>query len=220
MFTGLVEATGQLVSSRARASGYRLSIRHALGRLDEGESLSVNGACLTVVAPTRDGFQADVSAETTRVTTLGSVPEGARLNLERALGASDRFGGHLVTGHVDAVTEIVELERSGDALCMRVALPRAQAPFVAAKGSVSLDGVSLTVNAVDALGFEVMLIPHTLKVTNLGEASIGRKLNLEVDLVARYVARWVETRGDEASRPSATAGQDTLERTLKRSGLM
>ena len=220
MFTGLVEATGQLASKRASAAGHRLLIRHPLGKLGEGESVSVNGVCLTVVAPTSDGFEADASTETTRVTTLGTLPVGARLNLERALRAGDRFGGHLVTGHVDAVAEVRDVERVGESTRLSVSLPEQTRPYVATKGSVALDGVSLTVNAVHETHFEVMLIPHTMKVTNLTDPVPGKRLNLEVDLVARYVARWIEARADTGRGKPALPADDALEMALKRSGLM
>jgi riboflavin synthase len=221
MFTGLVEATGQLVARRATSTGHRFVVRHPLGELDEGESVSVNGVCLTVVKPTSERFEADVSTETIRVTTLGSLSEGTRLNLERALRSGDRFGGHLVTGHVDGVAEIRALSPIGDSRRVVVSLPRGTAAFVAAKGSVALDGVSLTVNSVGELDFDVMLIPHTLEATNLAELEVGKRLNLEVDLVARYVARWGEKRASGDEEAALRGGNsEALEQALKRSGLM
>lgn len=220
MFTGLVEATGQLVSKRASAAGYRLAIRHPLGELEAGESVSVSGVCLTVLAPTVDQFEADASAETTRVTTLGTLPLGARLNLERALRVGDRFGGHLVTGHVDGVAEIRAVEPVGESTRLVISLPDGTGPYVAAKGSVAIDGVSLTVNSVRSGDFEVMLIPHTMKVTTLADSSPGKRVNLEVDLVARYIARWIETRAENDSGLPASRSDDALEMALKRSGLM
>ena len=194
MFTGLVEATGRLGARDRRGPGFRLVVHTALGQLELGESISVNGACLTVAEVGDGSFAADISLETAERTTLGRVPLGAALNLERSLALGAPLGGHLVSGHVDAVVRVQTTEPAGEALRVRVELPREQHRLVAEKGSVVLDGVSLTVNAVFGDAFEVMLIPHTLRVTNLGEIGAGRELNFEADLIARYVARWLETR--------------------------
>jgi riboflavin synthase len=194
MFTGLIEATGRLGARERRGPGFRLDVHAALGPLELGESISVNGACLTVAEVGDGSFAADISLETAERTTLGRVPLGAALNLERSLSLGAPLGGHLVSGHVDAVVRVQATEPAGEALRVRVELPREQHRLVAEKGSVVLDGVSLTVNAVFGDAFEVMLIPHTLRVTNLGEVRAGRELNFEADLIARYVARWLETR--------------------------
>jgi riboflavin synthase len=154
--------------------------------------VSVNGACLTIIASDGRGFEADVSIETHERTTLGDLQAGGELNLERSVRAADRLGGHIVTGHVDGVARVTAVFREGDALRVGVESPAELSRFIAEKGSVALDGVSLTVNRVSGNDFEVMLIPHTLSATNLGDIRPGRRLNLEVDLVARYVVRYLE----------------------------
>ena len=194
MFTGLVEATGRLGARERRGPGFRVVVHTALGPLELGESISVSGACLTVAEVGDGSFAADISLETAERTTLGRLPHGAAVNLERSLELGARLGGHLVSGHVDAVVRVQATEPAGEALRVRVELPREQRRLVAEKGSVVLDGVSLTVNAVFGDAFEVMLIPHTLGVTTLGEVRVGLELNFEADVIARYVARWLETR--------------------------
>jgi riboflavin synthase len=192
MFTGLVEATGALSARERRGPGWWLVVDTALGPLELGESISVNGACLTVAARAPGHFEADVSLETAERTTLGRLALGAPLNLERSLKVGDRLGGHLVSGHVDAVVRVLGVESVGDAQRVTVELPPALRRLVAVKGSVALDGVSLTVNTLGSETFDVMLIPHTLAVTNLGALRAGAELNFEADVLARYVARWFE----------------------------
>jgi riboflavin synthase len=192
MFTGLVAMTGALIAVRSTSAvGARLSIRAGFddGPLALGESIAVNGACLTVDAIGAGGFEADASAETLARTTLGGLVAGSPVHLERALRAADRMGGHMVTGHVDGVGALAERRALGDAVCMAFRVPGELAKFVATKGSIAVDGVSLTVNAVDGDRFEVVIIPHTLSKTALGALAPGDRVNLEVDLVARYVAR-------------------------------
>jgi riboflavin synthase len=201
----LVETTGELVARERRGPGFRLCIRTSLGPLALGESVSVSGACLTVVATEPAGtFSADVSLETADKTTLGALAAGSRVNLERALRAGDRMGGHLVSGHVDGLARVERIESVGEALQVTVSAPIALMRFIAPKGSVALDGVSLTVNAVAGDYFDFVLIPHTCAVTNLGDLQPSRSLNLEVDLLARYVARYFEAvaeRGGAATDP-------------------
>ncbi len=192
MFTGLVETTGRLRERTRRGPGFRLGVETTLGPLVLGESIAVNGVCLTASALEAWGFVADVSVETVARTTLGTTESGAAVNLERALQLGARLGGHLVTGHVDGLVRVVEAAPAGEALRVRFALPAALRRFLAEKGSVCLDGVSLTVNAVHADGFEVMLVPHTLGATNLVRLTPGRTLNIEVDPLARYVARCLD----------------------------
>jgi riboflavin synthase len=192
MFTGLVECTGLLRAQSQRSAGLRLGFDAPFEDLALGESVSVSGACLTVVEARPRGFEVDVTVETLDKTTLGRLSPGDAVNLERAVRAGDRIGGHFVTGHVDGVAEVLHTERAGDALNVRVGAEPALVRYVAAKGSVALDGVSLTVNSVDSAAFSLMLIPHTLAVTTLKGVAPGRLLNLEVDLVARYVARLLE----------------------------
>ncbi|HET7538447.1 MAG TPA: riboflavin synthase [Polyangiaceae bacterium] len=210
MFTGLVELKGRLARRSRRGPGYRLSVESALGALTLGESISVSGACLTVVSSDAHGFEADVSVETAERTTLGALPIGAAVNLERALKVGDRLGGHLVSGHVDALAELLRVTKAGEAQRLSVGFPRELSRFIAAKGSITLDGVSLTVNSVTDRELSVMVIPHTLSVTTLGELQPGAPLNLEVDTVARYAVRFLEV---SAGRPEAS-----LEDALQKAG--
>jgi riboflavin synthase len=195
MFTGLVEATGVLRQKVQRGPGFRLSIGTDQEGLALGESIAVNGACLTVAALTPGCFDADISLETADKTTLGRLAEGARLNLERSVAVGQRLGGHLVTGHVDGLASVARTELVGDALRVELSISAPLRRYVAKKGSVTLDGVSLTVNELTADGFEIMLIPHTLSVTNLADLPVGRELNFEVDLLARYVVRYLDEAG-------------------------
>jgi riboflavin synthase len=194
VFTGLVETMGLLAEREARGPGARLVLSASLAHepLALGESIAIDGACLSVVELAPGRFAVDATAETLARTTLGTLPVGKRVNLERAVRAGDRLGGHLVTGHVDAVGRLLGRHEVGEAVAMRFSLPAELARFVAEKGSVAVGGVSLTVNAVADESFDVMIIPITLRVTTLGELAAGDPVNLEVDLVARYVARWRE----------------------------
>jgi riboflavin synthase len=197
MFTGIVQEIGSVRSAEVRAGAQgakdcRLEIGFAniaRDRLNLGDSICVDGVCLTVAELRAGSFVADVSGETLRVTTLGAKLPGARVNLEPALRAGDSLGGHWVSGHVDGIAEV--LSTAGDARSLRVELaaPRELARYIARKGWVTLDGVSLTVNAVDGVKFSINLIPHTLEVTTLGSLKPGARLNLEIDLLARYVER-------------------------------
>ena len=208
MFTGLVELKGNLTRRSRRGPGYRLSVAGKLGALALGESISVSGACLTVVSVSPDGrgFEADVSLETAEKTTLGALAIGATVNLERALKVGDRLGGHLVSGHVDAVAELLRVAPAGEAQRLSLGFPRELSRFIAAKGSITLDGVSLTVNEVSDSELSVMVIPHTLSVTTLGELRPGASLNLEVDTLARYAVRFLEV----SAQNSGAGLTDTL----------
>ena len=195
MFTGLVQAVGRLASSEPRGGDRRLRISAGaldVGDLQLGESIAVNGVCLTVVALDADGFEADASNETLSLTTLGSLATGAPLNLERALLPTTRLGGHLVAGHVDGVGHVAAVADDGRSQRWRFAAPAALLRYVAAKGSICVDGVSLTVNAVDAHGFEVNLVPHTIEHTAFAATPVGAPVNLEVDLIARYAERLLQ----------------------------
>jgi riboflavin synthase len=211
MFTGIVEGIGTL-RARTGRPGARAGIETALGPLVLGESISVNGACLTVSRVAPSGFECDLTTETLASTTLGDVPIGTLLHLERALQIGGRLGGHLVSGHVDTVGVVSANERRADGHYFCVRCPETLARFLAEKGSVAVDGVSLTINSVSAsnaaaVSFDVMLVPHTLATTRLGTANAGANVNIEVDLLARYVGRQLaaagytslaETVGDEA----------------------
>jgi riboflavin synthase len=190
MFTGIVAAIGRTVRVEPAQGGVR--IRIDAGKLDLadvsiGDSIAVNGVCLTVVARAGSEFQADVSRETLGCTAGLDAP--GEVNLEKALRLSDRLGGHLMQGHVDGVGEIVGVEAAGDNRLLRVRAPRELSRYIARKGSIAVQGVSLTVNSVEGDEFEVNLIPHTLAVTTLKNLRAGNKVNLEVDLLARYVER-------------------------------
>jgi riboflavin synthase len=202
MFTGLVALSGALVARSPRGPGARLvvGVREAFddGPLVLGESIAVDGVCLTVDAIVPQGFEADASAETLARTTLGALEAGAGLHLERALRAGSLLGGHLVTGHVDGTATLLERRAVGEATWMAFRPPPELARYVAEKGSIALDGVSLTVNAVGLTTtgdtrFEVTLVPHTLSKTKLGALREGDRVNVEVDLVARYVSRWLSS---------------------------
>jgi len=199
MFTGLVALTGTVASIHrkgAAADGARIAFRARFedGPLVLGESIAVSGACLSVDAITDEGFEVDATGETLARTILGALGVGSPVHLERALRAADRLGGHLMTGHVDGVGTLAERRDAGDAVWMAFRVPAELAKFVAEKGSIAVDGVSLTVNAVAGDLFEVTLIPHTLSKTTLSGLAPGGRVNLEVDLIARYVARLLSSR--------------------------
>jgi riboflavin synthase len=188
---------GVVAKREARGPGARVGIGCGLGkteRLVMGESISVSGCCLTVVAFDEAGFEVDASAETLAKTTLGDVAVGSRVNLERAAKLGDRMGGHLVSGHVDGVGSVVARKPLGDAFELRFRLPHELARYVAAKGSICIDGTSLTINGVEGDECWVAIIPATARATTLGNAAAGTRVNVEVDLVARYVARILEAR--------------------------
>jgi riboflavin synthase len=194
LFTGIVEGIGKVETIRALPGGSRrIAVSSALpvGKLPIGASIAVNGVCLTVVSRRARRFEADVGPETQRVTTLAGLRAGDRVHLERPLRLGDPLGGHLVAGHVDGVGRIETRRKHGDALGLRIAAPAELAPYLAPKGSVTVDGVSLTVNEVDGSAFSVMLIPHTLAATCLGERRPGDRVNIEADLIAKHVARLV-----------------------------
>ena len=202
MFTGIVQEVGTIRRSEARAgvSGpedRRIEVGFAgipRERLNLGDSVCVDGVCLTVAELGAASFQADVSGETLRVTTLGAKRDGARVNLEPSLRAGDSLGGHWVSGHVDGLAEVLVTSNDARSLRVEFAAPKPLARYIARKGSVTLDGVSLTVNEVDGHKFSVNLIPHTLEVTTLGALAVGVRVNLEIDLLARYVERLTENK--------------------------
>ena len=201
MFTGIVTDIGEVTAVRQRGEGlHRLKIACSYPRASivEGASIACCGVCLTVVAIGEEGgrtwFSVDAAAETLRLTTVGRWQHGTKVNLERALKVGDELGGHIVAGHADGLATLVKREDLIEMARMTLRAPAPLARFIAAKGSVTLDGVSLTVNEVDGSAFTVLIIPHTLKVTTLGELAAGDEVNLEVDLMARYAARLLEPR--------------------------
>jgi riboflavin synthase len=204
MFTGIVQRVGQVAELNARGGDIELVIKTGANYLDHtalGDSIAVNGCCLTVTRLLGESFAADVSRETLQVTTLNDWRVGAEVNLEKALRAGDALGGHYVTGHVDGIAEV--LARSGDARSerLRFGLPKRLGRYVAKKGSITVDGVSLTVNEVSDSAensqFEVNLVPHTLEVTILKHYQPGQRVNVEVDIIARYLDRMKETTGGD-----------------------
>ena len=192
MFTGIVQDVGQVTAREMRGVDARLVITTRNFDLTDtvvGDSISVQGVCLTVVSLAGDAFAADVSHETLSLTTLGELQVGAPVNLEPALRAGDRLGGHLVSGHVDGVAQVSATSHDGDSLRVKITVPAELARYIARKGSVTVDGVSLTVNEVEGATFGVNLIPHTQAVTTLGRLQSGIRVNLEVDQMARYAER-------------------------------
>ncbi|MEZ4222068.1 MAG: riboflavin synthase [Polyangiaceae bacterium] len=214
MFTGLVEKTGILRAREARGPGYRIAIEVDLGSLALGESIAVSGVCLTVIDVLEPGFAADVSRETVEKTTLGRCTVGSAVNLERALAVGDRLGGHWVSGHVDGIASVKSITNAGEAWVVRVAPPAELMPYLAPKGSVTLDGVSLTINAARESDFDIALIPHTRTVTNFSALRTGSELNLEVDVLARYVVHYLSRVGGAPARDARLAD------ALVRAGLM
>ena len=200
MFTGIISAIGDIASLEERGGDVRLTIRSGnlnLVDVQLGDSIACNGACLTAVELTGEGFVADVSVETLNLTTIGNWQTGSRINLEKAMQATDRFGGHIVSGHVDGIGEVVALEEDARSWRFRLRAPREIAKYIAHKGSITVDGTSLTVNIVDGAEFELNIVPHTMQHTVMGDYIVGTKVNLEVDLVARYLERLLL--GDKAA---------------------
>jgi len=196
MFTGLVEDVGELVERKATSGGFRLRIGTPLAsELKPGDSLAVNGVCLTVILAERGEVHADVGPETVRVTTLGSIAPGSGVNLERPLRADQRFGGHFVQGHVDAIGHIEELRQEAEFHWLTVSFPPALAPFIVHKGSIAIDGISLTVAGLGSDRFDIMVVPFTMAHTNIGRAGIRDRVNIECDMVGKYVVRAAELAG-------------------------
>lgn len=189
MFTGIIETMGRVEAADKTAGGMRLSVGAPGLALKMGDSIAVNGVCLTAVDVRDGGFDADVVLETLSKTNLGELDIGTGVNLERPVAAVGRFDGHIVQGHVDGLGRIVSVEEEGDGKRMRVRSPRNLSKYIASKGSISLDGISLTVAAVAGDEFEVAIIPHTLDNTTLGIRTQGSRVNLEVDVIAKYVER-------------------------------
>lgn len=193
MFTGIITDIGEVLDVRQEGDlRARIATSYDVAGIDIGASIACDGVCLTVVANGPDWFDVDVSGETLSKTNLGLWAPGRRVNLERALRVGDELGGHIVSGHVDGLAEVVAAEAEGDSVRVRFRAPDGLARFVAPKGSVALNGVSLTVNEVEGAEFGVNLIPHTREATNLGDAGVGDRLNMEIDTLARYVARLAE----------------------------
>ena len=218
MFTGIIQAVGEIADLQQRGGDARLHVRTGGLDLDDvvlGDSIAVNGVCLTAVELPGDGFVADVSRETLSLTNLGELAVGSRCNLEKALTLATRLGGHLVSGHVDGLGTVVDRHDDARAVRFTIEAPVALARYIAHKGSISVDGTSLTVNTVDGSRFELNIVPHTLQETIMGEYAAGRRVNLEVDLVARYLERLLL--GDQAADPGAGAVDRAM---LERAGFV
>lgn len=207
MFTGIIESIGSIRSLTPKGGDVRVYVETGkldLGDVKLGDSIAVNGVCLTAVELPGDGFWADVSRETLDCTAFSDLKSGSRVNLEKALTPTTRLGGHLVSGHVDGVGEIISRSDNARAIQFRVRAPKELAKYVAHKGSITVDGTSLTVNAVDGAEFELTIVPHTLAETIMADYRAGRRVNLEVDLLARYLERLLL--GDKAAEPSKGSG--------------
>ena len=212
MFTGIVQGRGTVRALEPRGGDVRLRIDGGsldLADLRAGDSVAVNGVCLTALEPAGNAFCADVSLETLARTTLSDVRGGDRVNLELALLPTTRLGGHLVSGHVDGIGQVVDLHEAGRSRLLRIEVPVGLARYLAAKGSVCVDGVSLTINAVAGAQFEVNVIPHTLEQTVIGAYGCGTRVNIEVDLVARYIESLLAARAAPAAGTGVT--RDLLE---------
>lgn len=209
MFTGIIEAVGHIQSMQPRGGDVRLYVKTGKLSLDDvklGDSIAVNGVCLTAVELPGDGFWADVSQETIRRTALSRLKEGGKVNLELALTPSTRLGGHLVSGHVDGVGKVLSMKEDARSWHFRIEAPANLARYIAEKGSITVDGTSLTVNSVDGAVFDLNIVPHTMQETVMGGYQVGSPVNLEVDLIARYLERLLL--GDKAAEPGA--GSSTL----------
>jgi riboflavin synthase len=202
MFTGIIKAKGTISAMDKRGGDVRLSVRSdglPWAEYEVGESIAVNGVCLTAVALRKDGFDTDVSVETLDVTALGGLSTGSEVNLEPSISLGERLGGHLVSGHVDCTGKIVSSTADARSIRLAIEIPREYARYVAKKGSVCVDGVSLTVNEVSGNTFELNIIPHTADVTIIGDYAPGTVVNIEVDLLARYLERLLSKDGDGIS---------------------
>ncbi|MGE8406308.1 MAG: riboflavin synthase [Pseudomonas sp.] len=207
MFTGIIESIGSIRSITPKGGDVRVYVETGkldLGDVKLGDSIAVNGVCLTAVELPGDGFWADVSRETLDCTAFDDLKSGSRVNLEKALTPTTRLGGHLVSGHVDGVGEIVSRSDNARAIQFRLRAPSELAKYIAHKGSITVDGTSLTVNQVDGAEFELTIVPHTLAETIMADYRPGRRVNLEVDLLARYLERLLL--GDKAAEPNKGSG--------------
>lgn len=200
MFTGIIQAVGEVAAIEPKGDDVRLRIltnELDLADVQLGDSIAVDGVCLTAVDLSGDGFWADVSGETLSCTTFKSLTVGTKTNLEKALTPTTRLGGHLVSGHVDGIGKIIERYNDGRSVRFHIQAPDEMAKYIAEKGSICVDGISLTVNVVNGAVFELNIVPHTLQETTMGQFKVGTKVNLEVDIIARYLERLIL--GDKAA---------------------
>lgn len=217
MFTGIIQSVGKVAAIEPRGVDARVRIQSgtlSLADVAPGDSIAVNGVCLTAVELPGDGFWADVSGETLSRTTFAEIKNGSRVNLEKALTPTTHLGGHLVSGHVDGIGEVVERSDAGRSVKFRIKAPDELARYIATKGSICVDGISLTVNAVDGALFDLNIVPHTLTQTTMGDFQAGQRVNLEVDVIARYLERLLL--GDKA----AQSGQGVTEALLAEHGFI
>ena len=217
MFTGIIQSVGSIASIESKGTDSRVRIHTGKLSLDDvalGDSIAVNGVCLTAVELPGDGFCADVSGETLSRTTFADIRQGSRVNLEKALTPTTHLGGHLVSGHVDGIGEVIERSDAGRSVKFRIQAPSELARYIATKGSICVDGISLTVNAVDGSIFDLNIVPHTLAETTMDEFQTGSRVNLEVDVIARYLERLLL--GDKA----AQSGQGITEALLAEHGFI
>jgi len=217
MFTGIIQAVGTISGIEPKGTDARVRIQTGKLPLDDvaiGDSIAVNGVCLTAVELPGDGFWADVSGETLSRTTFADIKNSSRVNLEKALTPTTHLGGHLVSGHVDGIGEVIERSDAGRSVKFRIKAPDDLARYIATKGSICVDGISLTVNAVDGAIFDLNIVPHTLSETTMGDFQVGRQVNLEVDVIARYLERLLL--GDKA----AQSGQGVTEALLAEHGFI
>ena len=207
MFTGIIEAVGTILSMQSK--GQDISLRIQSGKLDLadvklGDSIATNGVCLTVVALPGDGYVADLSVETLKRSSFADARVGQKVNLEKALMPTSRLGGHLVSGHVDGVGSVVAITPQGRAVDYWIEAPAELARYIAEKGSITVDGISLTVNGVDGARFRLTIVPHTTQETTIAQWAVGTRVNLEVDVIARYLERLIL--GDKAASPQKSSG--------------
>lgn len=211
MFTGIIEGLGTIAGTDASQKGRKVMIDadFSLAQTKVGDSIAVSGACLTAVEISNRRFKVDVSPETLKTTTLGLARVGDRVNLERALRFSDRLDGHLVSGHIDGTAKIKKKENTGNAIIITFEVPENLARYMIQKGSVAVDGISLTINRCDSASFEISVIPHTAKITTIGFKKINELVNIETDLIGKYVERFITNPGDESlSKKNEGSGID------------
>jgi riboflavin synthase len=212
MFTGLVEGQGEIIKIEKKGNKALMWIQPGWPWEEKklGESISVNGACLTAAAWMGNSFSADVSEETLRRSNLGRLIKGDRVNLERALRLSDRLGGHWVTGHIDGIGRILQKERREDFYLLKISSPKSLGPFIVEKGSIAVDGISLTVNRVGEEDFSLTVIPHTADLTTLGRKQIGEEVNLETDLIGKYVFQFLSRQDKEPGQSGSKVDEHFL----------
>ncbi|UJF18856.1 riboflavin synthase [Vibrio sp. SS-MA-C1-2] len=220
MFTGIIEAVGNITAITPKGQDIAITVNSGTLDLDDvklGDSIATNGVCLTVVQLTGNGYVADLSLETMNRTAFATYKTGQRVNLEKAMLPTTRMGGHMVSGHVDAVATIVSRHSLGRAIEFWLQVPSSLAKYIAEKGSITIDGISLTVNDVDGDKFKITIVPHTAQETTIEQFNVGTKINLEVDVIARYLERLIL--GDKAAESSSTKSEVTME-LLAKSGFL